>query len=80
VTNKAKFGLMLVAMHRLDISWDKNPDECIITYWDRNGAEVISRAKVKPTLTRHTDAFMEALEGIMDSHLGKGYKIPEDAK
>jgi hypothetical protein len=79
MTNKAKMGLALVALHQLDIVWDKNPDECTVTYWFAGEATIISRAKVEHTLTRHTDALDKALEGIMDSFLGKGYKIPAEA-
>jgi hypothetical protein len=69
-------GLALVALHQLDIVWDKAPDECTVTYWHHGEPDIISRAKVENTLTRHTDALEKALEGIMDSHLGRGFKIP----
>lgn len=80
MTNKAKMGLGLLALNQLDITWDKGPDECVITYWGKNGAEVISRARVEHTLTRRSDALEKALEGIMDSHLGKGIRIPAESR
>ncbi len=76
MTNKAKFGLALVALEQLNIEWLHAPDRVAIGnayYYD------LVEVPIEHTLTRHTDALEKALEAIMDTELGRNFKVPPDA-
>lgn len=73
MTKKHELALALIALHQIDLSWDRDKLTAEQYHPERHSITEIICVPIEYTLTRHSDALAKVLDAIVDK-FGQGIK------